>query len=95
MFQQLLGGTGGVAMTLTNREKKVLHEIREWESRLYSYEANDFQLMYDKYIERSFQQLPENIRQSIFLRFWITGYFMPMLYCKAHKCRWMQKRELF
>jgi hypothetical protein len=66
MFQQLLGGTGGVAMTLTNREKKVLHEIREWESRLYSYEPNDFQLAYDKYIERSFQLLPIKIREQFF-----------------------------
>ncbi len=53
-------------MTLTNREKKVLHEIREWESRLYRYEPNDFQKVYDKYIERSFQLLPVKIREQFF-----------------------------
>ena len=46
------------------REKEVLHEIREWERRLYEYEANDFQLVYDKYIDRSFQLLPEKIREQ-------------------------------
>ncbi len=53
-------------MTLTNREKYVLHEIREWESRLYKYESNDFQKVYDKYIERSFQLLPVKIREQFF-----------------------------
>jgi hypothetical protein len=38
----------------------------EWESRLYSYEPNDFQMVYDKYIERSFQLLPEKIREQFF-----------------------------
>ena len=54
-------------MALTSREQKVLQEIREWENKLYKYEANDFQQLYDKYIERSFQRLPENIRGQIFL----------------------------
>jgi EcsC protein family len=53
-------------MTLTNREKKVLHEIREWESRLYRYEPNDFQKVYDKYMEQSFQLLPVKIREQFF-----------------------------
>lgn len=53
-------------MSLTAREKTVLQEIYEWEKKLNRYEANDFQQIYDKYIERSFQQLPENIRQSFF-----------------------------
>lgn len=51
-------------MSLTARERKVLEEIEAWENKLYKYEANDFQLMYDKYIERSFQQLPEKIRHT-------------------------------
>ncbi len=45
---------GGLAMSLSASEQKVLQEIRNWENKLYKYEANDFQLMYDKYIERSF-----------------------------------------
>ncbi|MBB6445710.1 EcsC family protein [Bacillus benzoevorans] len=53
-------------MSLTARERTVLQEIHEWENKLYRYEANDFQLIYDKYIERSFQQLPEKTRESFF-----------------------------
>jgi len=49
-------------VTLTDREKQVYEEIREWESQMYRYEPNDFQLVYDKYIERSFQLLPEKTR---------------------------------
>lgn len=52
-------------MTLTNREKLALQEIRDWEKNLYNYEANDFQLVYDKYIEQSFQLLPDHIREQI------------------------------
>lgn len=53
-------------MSLTAREKNVLEGIHNWENKLYRYEANDFQLIYDKYIERTFQQLPEKTRQSFF-----------------------------
>ena len=52
-------------MKLTAREKKVLHEIREWEGKLYNCDGNDFQLVYDKYIERSFEQLPHQTRQTL------------------------------
>lgn len=51
-------------MALTDREKQVYQEIREWENRMYSYEPNDFQLVYDKYIEQSFQLLPEKTREQ-------------------------------
>lgn len=51
-------------MTLTDREKKVFHEIREWEHKIYGYESNDLQLVYDKYIERSFQLLPLKTREQ-------------------------------
>ena len=46
-------------MTLTPREQKVLQEIREWETSMYDWEANDFQLIYDRYIENAFQRLPD------------------------------------
>ncbi|MCQ6274391.1 EcsC family protein [Bacillus sp. V3B] len=51
-------------MTLTDREKKIFHEISEWENKIYAYESNDFQLVYDKYIEHSFQLLPLKKRQQ-------------------------------
>lgn len=51
-------------MALTDREKQVFHEISEWENRISAYEPNDFQLVYDKYIERSFQFLPLKTREQ-------------------------------
>lgn len=53
-------------MSLTDREKNILQEIHDWEDKLYHHEANDFQLMYDKYLERSFQMLPEKVTVQIF-----------------------------
>lgn len=53
-------------MTLTDRETKVLDEIKEWEVRLLSYEPNDFQLTYEKYLERAFSLLPETIQNQFF-----------------------------
>jgi hypothetical protein len=53
-------------MSLTERETVVLNEIREWETHLLNYEANDLQLTYEKYLERSFALLPENVQQQFF-----------------------------
>lgn len=52
-------------MALTDREKSILQDIYHWENQLYQHEANDFQLVYDKYIERSFQLLPEKAKDQI------------------------------
>ncbi|MED1469358.1 EcsC family protein [Bacillus salipaludis] len=54
-------------MPLSNREKNVLKEIREWENHLFSYEVNDFQLTYEKYLERSFLLLPKTVQKKFFL----------------------------
>lgn len=53
-------------MALTTREKKVLECIKEWENIILSYEPNDFELLYEKYLENSFSKLPENIQQQLF-----------------------------
>ncbi|MEH7096608.1 EcsC family protein [Neobacillus vireti] len=53
-------------MPLTDREIVVLNEIRSWEKNLLSYEANDFQLLYEKYLERSFSLLPEKVQRQFF-----------------------------
>jgi hypothetical protein len=53
-------------MPLSEREGKVLNEIRDWEKKLLSYEANDFQLTYEKYLERSFSLLPDKIQKQFF-----------------------------
>lgn len=53
-------------MTLSEREKRVLAEIQEWEMKLYSYEPNDFELTYERYIEKSFSLLPEKVQEQFF-----------------------------
>ena len=53
-------------MPLTDREEVVLNEIRLWEKNLLNYEATDFQLLYEKYLERSFSLLPEKIQRQFF-----------------------------
>jgi hypothetical protein len=53
-------------MLLTDRETRVLNEIREWEKNLLNYEPNDFELTYVKYLESSFSLLPEKIQNQFF-----------------------------
>ncbi|MEH7114614.1 EcsC family protein [Neobacillus niacini] len=53
-------------MPLTERETKVLDDIREWEKNFLNYEANDLQLTYEKYLERSFSLLPEKVQRQFF-----------------------------
>jgi hypothetical protein len=56
-------------MPLTDREKKVLDELSQWESKLYGYEPNDLELAYDRYLDRSFSMLPEEIQERFFSLF--------------------------
>lgn len=56
-------------MAITDREQKVLDELHEWESKLYSYEPNDIELAYDRYLERSFNLLPEEVQERFFSLF--------------------------
>jgi hypothetical protein len=56
-------------MPLTDREKKVLDELSQWESKLYGYEPNDFELAYDRYLDRSFSMLPEEVQERFFSLF--------------------------
>jgi hypothetical protein len=56
-------------MPMTDREQKVLDELHEWERKLYSYEPNDFELAYDRYLERSFNLLPEEAQEKFFSLF--------------------------
>lgn len=53
-------------MGLTERDKVVLSEIQEWENSLYSYQPNDLQLTYDKYLDRVFSLLPEGVQEEFF-----------------------------
>lgn len=56
----------GINMVLTEREQIVLTELKEWENKLYDYEPNDFELTYDKYLEKSFSLLPEEVQKQFF-----------------------------
>lgn len=53
-------------MPLTDLENRVLHDIHNWENRLSQYEANDFQLTFEKYFEQSFSLLPEKVQYQFF-----------------------------
>jgi hypothetical protein len=53
-------------MTWTERDKKVREELAEWENKLLSYQPNDFELTYEKYIEKAFALLPEEIQTQFF-----------------------------
>ncbi|SEM38208.1 EcsC protein family protein [Mesobacillus persicus] len=56
-------------MPLTEREQKVLDELKEWELALSDYVPNDLQLVYDKYLERTFSLLPEELQKQFFSNF--------------------------
>jgi hypothetical protein len=58
---------GGAAMSLTDREKEVLNNIKEWETNLLNYEANDLELTFEKYLERSFNLLPDKVQSQFFM----------------------------
>jgi hypothetical protein len=53
-----------VAVPLTEREKVTLKGIQDWEKKLLTYEPNDFQLLYEKYVERSFLLLPDSVQKK-------------------------------
>jgi hypothetical protein len=56
-------------MPLTDREMNVLEELSTWENRLETYEPNDVELAYDRYLERSFSLLPDEVQERFFTMF--------------------------
>ncbi len=55
-------------MSLTAREKQVIEEIKTWEQKLYQYEPTDFEATYNKWLERAFELIPEEVRSEFFLK---------------------------
>lgn len=55
-----------VGVPLTDRETLTLKGIEDWERKLLSYEPNDFQLLYEKYVERAFLLLPDSVQEQFF-----------------------------
>jgi hypothetical protein len=58
--------SGVTGVPLTDREKLTLKGIEDWERKLLAYEPNDFQLLYEKYVERAFLLLPDSVQQQFF-----------------------------
>jgi hypothetical protein len=56
-------------MSLTEREKQVFGNLQDWEVSLADYQPNDLELAYDRYLERTFSLLPEEIQKEFFSRF--------------------------
>jgi hypothetical protein len=57
---------GVIVVALTEYEKKTLKKIEDWEKKLLDYEPNDFQLLYEKYVERAFLMLPDSVQKQFF-----------------------------
>lgn len=53
-------------MAWTERDHRIQQELTEWENKLLTYQPNDFELTYEKYVEKTFALLPENIQSQFF-----------------------------
>lgn len=56
----------GGKMGFGERDQKVREQLTEWENKLLDYQPNDFELTYEKYIEKTFTLLPEDIQVQFF-----------------------------
>lgn len=59
-------GLGVLGMPLTEREKKVYQDILNWQDQFNQFESNDFALTFDKYLERSFSVMSEDVQAQIY-----------------------------
>lgn len=53
-------------MAFTNRELVMYEDIKVWVEKLYGYETTDFEVLYDKAIQRSFDLIPEEMQKEFF-----------------------------
>jgi hypothetical protein len=51
---------------LDQRESQIRHELSEWELELLNHRANDFEMTYNKWMERGFESIHPKIRSKIF-----------------------------
>lgn len=51
---------------LTKREQNIFKEIEDWEQRLLSEQHGNFQSMFDKWLQLSFDKLPDNVQKEFF-----------------------------
>jgi hypothetical protein len=50
----------------TDRDQKIKDELDLWEDKLLNYQPNDFELTYEKYIEKAFSLLPIDVQTQFF-----------------------------
>jgi len=55
-------------MGLTEREEKVILELNEWSEQFNQYEQTDIEMTYNKWVEGSFELIPEEIRKEFFTK---------------------------
>lgn len=55
-------------MELTERERQVWDELKEWERQLQTEELTDFTMMYDKWFDAAIHKFPEEARNDFFLK---------------------------
>ncbi|WP_113928440.1 EcsC family protein [Bacillus sp. P14.5] len=53
-------------MELSQRDERVLEEIRQWQDSLYDYEANDLENTYVKWLDGAFSALPVDVQEQFF-----------------------------
>ena len=55
-------------MALSVREQQILSEIKQWEQQLFNYEPTDFGMTYDKWLGKSLQVIPDQIRKQFYAK---------------------------
>jgi hypothetical protein len=53
-------------MRWTDRDQRIKDDLVLWEEKLLSYQPNDFELTYEKYIEKAFHLLPNDVQTQFF-----------------------------
>ncbi len=56
-------------MSLKERERDILNQIKSWEHSLADYQPNDLESAYETYLEQSFSLLPEDTQKQFFSLF--------------------------
>lgn len=55
-------------MELTKREEQLWEQLQEWRQTFFEYEPTDIENSYDKWVDKAFSLLPENVQNQFFER---------------------------
>jgi hypothetical protein len=53
-------------LSWSKSEERIWNEIKEWELQLHQHEPNDFEMMYEKWVETGFEKLNPKVRERFF-----------------------------